>query len=285
MRFEYKPTFTAQSRRKQERQNEGHSEQEAFGNVDANDLRLRWYTVSELGDFTCELCMKEMQRNKSKVLESDTSFNPTACVNCCASWNANTNGVARSTNGGKLYTRLFAECKVAIPGLQHLMVDVNNVQAMITIIRELAYSKLKKELSHVRKQLCATRDVVMCRNSEGHEEKTTIYVIDRDLGNVAYSSWIKSVLDQGTMYDLLGQTTNEESLANVVEMVLGFFEVMSYFQHELPLRRDVWKIKREFEQSIVRHLAGNASYTTGQNRKRNKPSAQLGTPTKGCWTS
>ena len=63
-------------------------------------------------------------------------------------------------------------------------------------------------------------------------------------------------------------------------MVLGFFEVMSYFQHELPLWRDVWKIKREFEQSIVRHLAENVSYTTGQNRKRNKPSAQLGTPTK-----
>ena len=84
-----------------------------------------------------------------------------------------------------LYTRLFAECKVAILGLQHLMVDVNNVQAMTTIIRELAYSKLKKELSHVGfvsmtvdqaaqfyghghgKQLCATRDVVMRRNSEG----------------------------------------------------------------------------------------------------------------------
>ena len=92
----------------------------------------------------------------------------------------------------------------------------------------------------------------MCRNSEGNEEKTT--VIDRDLGNVAYSSWIKSVLDQGTMYDLLGQTTNEESLGDIVEMVLGFFEVMSYFQHELPLWRDVWKIKREFEQSIVRRL-------------------------------
>ena len=119
----------------------------------------------------------------------------------------------------------------------------------------------------------------MRRNSEGNEEKTTIYVIDRDLGNVAYSSWIKSVLDRGTMYELLGQTTNEESLKDVVEMVLGFFEVMSYFQHELPLWRDVWKIKREFEQSIVRHLAG-MSCTTGQNRKRNKPSAQLGTPTK-----
>ena len=120
----------------------------------------------------------------------------------------------------------------------------------------------------------------MCRNSEGVEEKTSIYVIDRDLGNVAYSSWIKSVLDQGTMYDLLGQTTNEESLMDVVEMVLGFFEVMSYFQHELPLWRDVWKIKREFEQSIVRRIAGNVSHTTGQNRKRNKPSSQLGTPTK-----
>ena len=117
------------------------------------------------------------------------------------------------------------------------MVDVNNVQAMITIIRELAYSKLKKELSRVGfvsmtldqaaqfyshghgKQLRATRDVVMCRNFEGLEEKTAIYVIDKDLGNVAYSSWIKSVLDQGTMYDLLRQTTNEESLGDVVEMV------------------------------------------------------------------
>ena len=88
------------------------------------------------------------------------------------------------------------------------------------------------------------------------------------------------MLDQGTMCDLLGQTTNEESLKGVVETVFGFFEVMSYFQHELPLWRDVWKIKREFEQSIVRHLAGNVSYTTGQNRKRNKPSAQLGALTK-----
>ena len=149
VRFEYKPTFTAQSRRKQERQNEGHNGQEAFGNVDANDRRLRCYTVSEPGEFFCELCRNEMQRNKSRVLESETSFNPTTCVNCCANWNADTNGVARSRNGGKLYTRLFAECKVAIPGLQHLMVDVNNVQAMTTILRELAYSKLKTELPHV----------------------------------------------------------------------------------------------------------------------------------------
>ena len=130
------------------------------------------------------------------------------------------------------------------------------------------------------KQLCATRNAVMCRESDGNEEKTTIVLIDKDLGNVAYSSWIKSVLGQGTMYDLLDQTTNEETLGDVVEMVLGFFEVMSYFQHELPLWRDVWKIKREFEQSIVRHLAGNVSKTTGQSRRRNKPSAQLGTPTK-----
>ena len=185
VRFEYKPTFTAQSRRKEERQNEGHSGQEAFGNVDTNDLRLQWHTVSELGEIVCELCRNEMQRNKSRVLESDTSFNPSTCVNCGANWNASTNGVARSKNGGKLYTRRFAECKVAIPGLQHLMVDVNNVQAMITIIRELAYSKLKKELSHVGfvsmtldqaaqfynhkhgKQLCATGDVVMSEGNEG----------------------------------------------------------------------------------------------------------------------
>ena len=139
VRSKHKPTFTAQSRRKQERQNEGHNGQEAFGNVDASDLRLRWHTVSELGEFFCELCRNEMQKNKSRVLESDTSFNPSTCVNCCANWNAGTNGVARSRNGGKLHTRLFAECKVAIPDLQHLMADVNNVQAMITIIRELAY--------------------------------------------------------------------------------------------------------------------------------------------------
>ena len=88
------------------------------------------------------------------------------------------------------------------------------------------------------------------------------------------------MLDQGTMYELLGQTTKVSFLGDVVEMILGFFEVMSYFQHELPLWKDAWKIKREFEHSIVRHLAGNASHTTGQNRKRNKPSAQLGAPAK-----
>ena len=86
----------------------------------------------------------------------------------------------------------------------------------------------------------------MCKNSEGVEERMSIFMKDKDLGNVAYSSWIKSVLDQGTMYELLGQTSNKESLG-----VLGFFEVMSYFQHELPLWKDAWKIKREFEQSMV----------------------------------
>ena len=39
----------------------------------------------------------------------------------------------------------------------------------------------------------------MCKNSEGVEERMSIFMIDKDLGNVAYSSWIKSVLDQGTM--------------------------------------------------------------------------------------
>ena len=298
VKFEYKPTFTAQSKRKQERQDEGHGGQDAFGNTDVSDQRLRWYSVTELSGLICELCVREMQVNKSKVLGSNSRFNPTSCVNYCANWNADTNGIVRSTEGRKLYTRLFAECVVTIPDLQNLMVDVNNVQAMTTIIRELAYSKLKKELSHVGfvsmtmdqaaqfynnghgKQLCASRDVITCKNSEGVEERTSIFMIDKDLGNVAYSSWTKSVLDQGTMYDLLGQTSNEESLGDVVEMILGFFEVMSYFQHELPLWKDVWKIKREFEQSIVRHLAGNVSHTTGQNRKRNKPSAQLGAPTK-----
>ena len=149
MKFEYKPTFTAQSKRRQERQDEGHGGQDAFGNIDVSDQRLRWYAVTELSELICELCVKEMQMNKSKVLGSNSKCNPTSCVNCCANWNADTNGVVRSTEGRKLYTRLFAECVVAIPDLQHLMVNVNNVQAMTTIIRELAYSKLKKELSHV----------------------------------------------------------------------------------------------------------------------------------------
>ena len=104
VKFEYKPTFTAQSRRKQERQNEGCSGQDAFGNVDANDQRLRWYTVSELNEFICELCKKEMQRNKSKVLGPSSTFNPSSCVNCCANWNADTNGVTRGEN----YTRDFS---------------------------------------------------------------------------------------------------------------------------------------------------------------------------------
>ena len=149
VKFEYKPTFTAQSKRKQERQDEGHGGQDAFGNTDVSDQRLRWYSVTELSGLICELCVGEMQVNKSKVLGPNSKLNPTSCVNCRANWNADTNGIVRSTEGKKLYTRLFAECVVAIPDLQNLMVDVNNVQAMTTIIRELAYSKLKKELSHV----------------------------------------------------------------------------------------------------------------------------------------
>ena len=66
------------------------------------------------------------------------------------------------------------------------------------------------------------------------------------------------------MYELLGQTTNEEPF--VWGMILGFFEVMLYFQHELPLWKDAWKIKREFQHSIVRRLAGNVSRTTAHNR-------------------
>ena len=110
MKFEHKPTFTAQSKRKQEQQDEGHGEQDAFGKADVGDQRLRWYSVTELSKFICELCAREMQVNKSKVLGPNSKFNPTSCVNCCANWNADTNGVARSIEGKKLYTRLFAEC-------------------------------------------------------------------------------------------------------------------------------------------------------------------------------
>ena len=115
VKFEYKPTFTAQSRRKQERQNEGYGGQDAFRNIDANDQRLRWYTVTELNELSCELCKKEMQRNKSKVLGSSSVFNPTSCVNCCANWNADTNGVVRSTKGRKLYTRLSRSARSRSP--------------------------------------------------------------------------------------------------------------------------------------------------------------------------
>ena len=34
VKFEYKPTFTAQSKRKQEQQDEGNGGQDAFGNTD-----------------------------------------------------------------------------------------------------------------------------------------------------------------------------------------------------------------------------------------------------------
>ena len=64
VKFEHKPTFTAQSKRKQEQQGEGHGEQDAFGKADVGDPRLRWYTVTELNKFICELCAEEMQMNK-----------------------------------------------------------------------------------------------------------------------------------------------------------------------------------------------------------------------------
>ena len=48
VKFEYKPTFTAQSKRKQEQQDEGHGEQDAFGKADVSDPRLRWYTVTQV---------------------------------------------------------------------------------------------------------------------------------------------------------------------------------------------------------------------------------------------
>ena len=68
VKFEYKPTFTAQSKRKQERQDEGH------GGIDVSDQRLRWYSVTELSELICELCVREMQMNKSKVLGSNSKI-------------------------------------------------------------------------------------------------------------------------------------------------------------------------------------------------------------------
>ena len=62
VKFEYKPAFTAQSKRRQERQDEGHGGQDAFGN----------YAVTKLSELICELCVKEMQMNKSKVLGSNS---------------------------------------------------------------------------------------------------------------------------------------------------------------------------------------------------------------------
>ena len=100
VKFEYKPTFTAQSKRKQEQQDEGHGGQDAFGNTDASDQRLRWYSVTELSGLICELCIREMQVNKSKVFGPNSKFNPTSCVNCCANWNADTT-VLRGLSKGR----------------------------------------------------------------------------------------------------------------------------------------------------------------------------------------
>ena len=206
VKFEYKPTFTAQSKRKQEQQDEGHSEQDAFGKADVGDPRLRWYSVTELSKFICELCARETQMSESKVLGPNSKFNPTSCVNCCANWNADTNGIARSIERD---TRLFAERVVAIPDLQNLMVDVNNIQAMTAIIRELAYSKLKKELSHVGfvsmtvdqaaqfynnghgKQLCASRGCDRVQEFRGGRGEN-VHLYDRQ------GSWQRGifVLDQ-----------------------------------------------------------------------------------------
>ena len=79
VKFEYKPTFTAQSKRKQEQQDEGYGEQDVFGKADVGDPRLRWYTVTELSKFICELCAREMQMSKSKVLGPNSKLRELEC--------------------------------------------------------------------------------------------------------------------------------------------------------------------------------------------------------------
>ena len=126
---------------------------------------------------------------------------------------------------------------VAIPDLQNLMVDVNNIQAMTTIIRELAYSKLAFPRGIREHDSGSSSTVLQQRSQEatvripgydrvqefrgGRGENVHLY--DRQ------GSWQRGtfVLDQECARprndELLGQTTNEESLGDVVEMVLGFF--------------------------------------------------------------
>ena len=205
LRFEYKPTFTAQSRRKQERRNEGYSGQDAFGSVDANDLSLRWYTVSELSDFICELCklheLEYMHERCHEINQREKATHTTFRRMQSRDPGPPTSHGGRQQCSGHDHdytgTCVFQIEEGAVPrGFREH--DGGSGGAVLRIQIREAFVR-DERCGHVQK----FRRV---------EEKTSIFVIDKDLGNVAYSSWIKSVLDQGTMYELLGQTTNEESL-------------------------------------------------------------------------
>ena len=128
-----------------------------------------------------------------------------SCVNCCANWNADTYGIEMSIEGKKMYTPLrgMRGCnprpskpyggRQQYPGHDH-----DPTGARVFKAEEGAFSRGIREhdcgsssvvlQQRSREAIVRIPDVIVCKNSEGVEERMSIFLIGKDLGNVAYSS-------------------------------------------------------------------------------------------------
>ena len=89
-----------------------------------------------------------------------------------------------------------------------------------------------------------------------------------DLGNVCYTKYLKTILEPDVFRTIFGDDPTEERVGDMVEALLGMFEIAQLFRHLFRGWGDIEALRTGLEESIKRVTASLYDRTTYENRKR-----------------
>ena len=231
--------------------------------------------------YRCDTC-----ETANPTTFAEHTANKDTCFNCCAnecrliSLAESRNDVFR-TAARMLYHFGMSKC----PGTPDSEVaNMNPHHDLMSFIVEMARSFAKcpsfqKEVScfggvRVSASLTKTffrsgrvKSIFVVKEREGN---ATYYRGSIDLGNVTYSRYMSTILSKEIFEELFGTEPKptEERVADMVEAIMGAFEVATMLPHVFQSWGDVEALQHGFEESLKKVTASLHDYSNLENRKR-----------------
>ena len=231
--------------------------------------------------YRCDTC-----ETANPTTFAEHTANKDTCFNCCAnecrliSLAESRNDVFR-TAARMLYHFGMSKC----PGTPDSEVaNMNPHHDLMSFIVEMARTFAKcpsfqKEVScfgGVRVSASLTKaffrsgrvkSIFVVKEREGN---ATYYRGSVDLGNVTYSRYMSTILSKEIFEELFGTEPKptEERVADMVEAIMGAFEVATMLPHVFQSWGDVEALQHGFEESLKKVTASLHDYSNLENRKR-----------------
>ena len=242
----------------------------------------RWYAIDDIiegEEICCDVCLT------SNPIEADLKDDCyTECINGAA------NRCRGMTTDDYIQKRYHACARLihnfgmgqSISSPHMAIAEMNPHADLMKFLREAMniFTRnpgCQKELSFfggVRLSSSMTENFFKTRRGPSiHVEKQTngnirYYQGSYDLGNVCYTRYLKSILEPGEFQDIFGDNPTEERVGDMVEALLGMFEVAQLFKHLFTGWGDIEALRTGLEESIKRVTASLYDRTNYENRKR-----------------